>query len=230
MSTCYIPYASSPTGSAYIGTAKRPLMQNEEGYGFQGVLLQDEKHEKVQCSGCGEWFAKITPRHLQSCCALSIPEYKVKFGLKSSQGLISDSLSRKLSELSIKHGNLKPENLDGKRYRSRGQTRRTCRQTENLYATCPEQLKQALYEFIKSNHYLPTQRNRGSALYKTLVRRYGNFSKALEAHGLPSYHRRGTNMHYIFPDATEYSYNLRRFFDREVLYNLIMSKCPQINS
>lgn len=45
-----IDYPSSPTGKAYIGIAKEPLMPNKSGYGFEGVLLESSNRKFVQCS------------------------------------------------------------------------------------------------------------------------------------------------------------------------------------
>ena len=99
---------------------------------------------------------------------------------------------------------------------------------ENKHGTCPLQLKTKLYEFVLNNRELPGSHNRGAQIYKALKRRYKDFSAALVAHGLPSVARKGTNMLYIFPDKTEYSYNINKLFDRYQLFNMIMEKCPNV--
>jgi len=47
LADCMIDYPDSPTGKAYLGIAKKPLMANVGGYGYQGVLLQDSAREYV---------------------------------------------------------------------------------------------------------------------------------------------------------------------------------------
>ena len=93
-----IKYSGAPSGKAYIGVNKEPLMPVKEGYGFQGVLLQDESRQFVQCHNCGEWFKSITGGHLKTCSGLSGREYKQKYGLYLTKGLISDEVHKKFTD------------------------------------------------------------------------------------------------------------------------------------
>ena len=93
-----ITYEDAPSGKAYIGAAKRPLMVNKTGFGFQGVILQDEDRKIVQCSGCGKWVRLLTTSHTMKCSKMSIGEYKKKFGLNDSTGVVSDETSLELTK------------------------------------------------------------------------------------------------------------------------------------
>lgn len=226
----FIDYKDAPTGKAYIGVAKAPLMPNVKGHGFQGVLIQDEERELIECAACGKWSKKISYTHLKKCSGLKPLEYKEKFGLNKTRGLVSDALSFKLTQCALKNQNI---NNIGKYTHTKGtilkmKVKRT-REMENEKGTCPEQIKARLYEFIRCNRELPSTRNRGRALYKILKKRFGSYPEGLAAHGLPFLKRKGTNMMYIFPDDTIYKYNLNRFPDREALYNMMLEKCPALS-
>lgn len=62
-----INYDQSPTGKAFIGINKEPLMPNKTGVGYQGVLLQDDSRQFIQCSSCGSWMKRITSNHVNFC-------------------------------------------------------------------------------------------------------------------------------------------------------------------
>lgn len=222
-----VDYPDSPTGKAYVGINKAPFMKNDTGYGYQGVLLQDDTRSFIQCSGCGKWAKILTHAHIKKCLGINHKEYKERFGLNQNTGLISDVVSLKYTK----------QILDGKFKNSkktyditsakRVKNKRT-RQMENKHGTCPLQLKHRTYEFIIINRELPSQRNRGKNLRSALIRRHGNFNNALENLGLPVLDRRGDLMRYIFPDGSIHQYSVQRFYDREELYRQIIDKCPEI--
>jgi hypothetical protein len=221
-----INYSNSPTGKAYIGINKKPLMPNKDGFGFQGVLLQDENRCLIQCNSCGEWFKRLTSKHTQNCSGLTIRDYKRKYGLNLTQGLVSDDMSLIYTKCCLKNKQkIKPMSknfLDKIRKKSR--VNRT-RQMENKHGTCPEQLKQRTIEFVKCNREFPSSSNRGRALYKAIVRRFGSLGKGLKFFGFPHFKRIGTNYIYTFPDYTVFKFNINKFDQREELYNLIKQKC-----
>lgn len=84
-----IDYKESPTGKAFIGFAKEPLMQNENGIGYQGVKIQTDNRELIQCYECGMWLSRINSRHLKRCSNLvNTKQYKEKYGLNYKTALI----------------------------------------------------------------------------------------------------------------------------------------------
>jgi hypothetical protein len=222
-----IDYPQSPTGKAYVGINKQPFMKAAgNGYGFQGVLIQDENREKIQCHGCGAWVQKLTTGHVYSCSQLTTTEYKKKYGLNSDQGLVSDETSLRLTRVALLN-KATHRTFGGKR--GRGGTKKHSISFFNRYGTCPLQLKTRLYEFIRCNRELPSPGNRGKALYQVLSRRFGTYEKALIAHELPSMKRDGTNMQFTFSDGTIYKYNLNQFYDRQKLYYIMLDKCPVLS-
>lgn len=229
-----IDYDGSPTGEAYIGINKQPLMPNKTGYGFQGVLLQDGSRQFIQCSSCGVWVRKITNSHLNQCSNGKIKttaRYKQVFGLYKSLGLVSDETSLRLTEASLKN---KKSILDkfAEKYAGKKTVNRSTRisikrrQWQNRHGNCPEQIKHNLREFVLCNRELPGRKNRGMPLYKTLRRRFGTFGAGLQYYGLPKFQRTGTTYKYTFPDYTVYQFNINQMHDREALFNLMLEKCP----
>ncbi len=223
-----IDHLESPTGKAYVGINKSPFMPAADGgHGFQGVLLQDENRELVQCHACGKWMQKIASKHLEGCSGLTMKEYKTKYGLNEDEGLVSDETSLRLTKACLKN---KAQRTFAKNPPAKGKTpsssgHRHSMAFFNKYGTCPLQLETRLYEFIRCNRELPSQNNRGRAIYKALCRRHGSFGHALAAHGLPWLKRQGTTMRFAFSDGTVY-----KFYDREALFNLMMEKCPVLTS
>jgi ROS/MUCR transcriptional regulator protein len=226
-----IDYPYSPTGKAYIGINKRPLMKVKDGYGFQGVLTQDDERRFVQCHICGKWAKVITHKHVFNRHGLTMDEYKEKFGLFRSKGLVSDETSANLTANVLKakdyitmHKRFK--GICGRK-KSEGSKKLAYR---NRFGTCPAQLRARLYEFINTNKELPGRSNKGKQLYQLLARRYGGFGIALSKFGLPNFKRQGTNYVYTFPDYTVYKYNLNIPHDRNKLYNMMVEKCPELTT
>jgi hypothetical protein len=231
-----IDYPSAPYGKAYIGINKTPLMKNENGIGFQGVVLQDESRQFIQCSGCGEWMKKIAYKHLQKCSNLSVDDYKQKFGLYLSEGLVADETSLKLAACAIKN-KAGAEYLikNGDQFRKNPQVQHKARTVNNTrystmswkneHGTCDEQIKTRLLEFIKNYREFPGSGNKGKSIYKALNNKFGSFNNAMKKYGLPVRYRNGTNFKFVFPDYTVFKYNLNQMPDREGLFNKIMEKC-----
>jgi hypothetical protein len=226
-----IDYPDSPTGKAYVGINKSPFMPAaDNGHGYQGVLIQDENRTFVQCHGCGKWMQKIVNKHTLSCSCLTIDQYKEKYGINRETGLVSDETSLHLTQNALKN-KIDYEKVIGARTQEKKERKKKhSMEYFNRFGTCPEQLKTRLYEFIRCNRELPSQGNKGRAIYKALVARYGSFGHALSAHGLPWMKRQGTNMRFAFADGTVYKYNINQFHDREELFKMMLEKCPCLSS
>jgi hypothetical protein len=229
-----IDHESSPTGKAYIGINKKPLMKNENGIGYQGVLLQDEYREFVQCSGCGKWFQKITNFHTKKCIGGTTDDYKKRFGLFKSTGLISDASSLRCTRAALKN----KESITNKRFKANQtaknfkmphQYKKAPRENENRFGNCPEQLKYRLYTFIYNNRELPNCHNRGRALARAIYNRYGRLGEAFKHFGLPRFFRLGTTLEFTFPDGYKAHYNINKFGDREQFFEQMISRCPEFN-
>lgn len=231
-----INYDNSPTGKVYVGHAKSPFMKTKTGIGFQGVILQDENRKFVQCYECGKWFRMLTNRHLKKCSGSSIKEYKEKFGLLSSRGVVADETSMILAKNALQNKShltekgqkqiekMRKKSIVASKKRKDIGVKKIAYQ--NNYGTCPLQLLTRLVNFINCNHELPNHHNRGGQIYKAIRRRYGSFPEYLRKHGLPYFKRTGTNMMFQFPDGEVYWYNINQWNDREELYFKMYTKCP----
>lgn len=233
-----IEYNGSPTGNAYIGFAKSPLMPNTNGIGYQGVLMQSENRSLVQCSECGKWMVQITSAHLKNH-GLNSEEYKEKFGLNFGCGLISDVKGNWHAEHVVKVINdrgLRPDfekvrenitkaNTELTRSKERYKIKGTMQQ-KNKWGTCPEQLKFETVEYIHRFHKLPTTASKkrgGFSKVKTLISRFGSLNNAFKEYGLPIRQKMGAITEYLFNDGLV-AYTKRGEGYNEI-YNLMLSKC-----
>lgn len=214
----------------YIGTAKQPLMK--AGYGFNGVLAQDEHRQLVQCHACKEWLIQISPKHLKRCSGLTTREYKKQYGLNYTQALISDAEAYKRTQRVLcdaftqRSGHFDKETqINAGKKGAITNKKRTSMQKYNSTGTCPLQLKTQLIEFIKCNRELPSKYNRGRKLFENLTNRYGSISNAYQEIGLPTFEKQGTNHIYTFADGMQYKINVTKMHDRNILYELLLSKC-----
>jgi len=228
-----VDYNNSPSGKAYVGLSKLPLMPNDNGIGFKGVLLQSENRDLVQCSECGRWFKCLSSTHLATH-GLTRQLYREKYGLNKRESLISDTLSRYYSD-KITHQPIMVENYTSGKYIEKAHKawRKVSResinltpQKANLMGTCPLQMEQGLIEYINRFHRIPhsTGGKRGFRvnLYKD---RFGSMNNALAHYGLPTRHRTGNKTQYIFPDKQYYFVdNTGRGY--ETLYQVMLKKCP----
>lgn len=231
MQSALIDYKYSPTGKAYVAQYKAPFRPNERGYGYYGVLIQDENREVVECSSCGKWLKWLSPAHLKKCSGMNHREYKMHFGLNLGTALCSDEFAKKRREvyysnekrLEKMEEQQKKENVGDPK---KGQEKYISEERKNNKGSCNLQLLTRTVEFIKANGVLPSSRNRGKNLYSAVARRFGRFPIALKLWGLPYYHGGGSRYTYIFPDDSIIDINHKRTRDREVLFEMIMEKCP----
>lgn len=228
-------YDNSPTGKVYTGVAKEPLMENKSGHGYQGVLLQDETRQFVQCSNCGEWFKKISVKHLEKCSngeIESVNDYKERFGLLKTTGLVSDETSLRLTENALKNKVSIGRRAGTRRGRNGGLMQKgkySTREYENKFGTCPKQLKARLKEFILQNRELPNSHNKGGALAKALWKKFGGVAKAMKHYKLPTMERYGTTYLWKFPNGNVYKYNINKFNDREEVFQKMIEQCDFFN-
>lgn len=226
-----IDYKGSPTGKAYIGLAKQPLMKNENGIGYQGVKMQSENRELIQCYECGRWFKVISTPHLKRH-GLTIREYKDKYGFFQKTSLISDVQSNFLANQMVNNVNKLGKRLPSekllkmmweKRTKKRGE--RT-REYQNLHGTCPEQLKQNLVNHIRRFHRIPHSPSGRDGFMQigTLKKRFGSMNNALKNWGLPVRYKLGAVVQYCFEDGTNFVTKQGKGY--EELFMMMLKKCP----
>jgi len=228
------PYPESETGRAYIGIAKTPLMPAaEQGHGFQGVLLQDENRQFVQCHACGQWLKRLAFAHLQKCSGLTPKIYKETYGLSRRTGLVSDELAYGHQKKIIESGQLTrlrtPEQMAAMRTKIPVKAFiPKSMEFRNEHETCPEQLKSRTFEFLRVNQEFPSQSNRGASLAQVLYRRFGSINHALTSFGLPIIRKYNGLITLYFSDGTQGKFNYLSWPDRGAMMRLLSEKCPQL--
>ena len=232
-----VDYLGSPTGKAYVGLAKTPLMENPSGIGFQGVKLQSENRELIQCNECGKWYKFLTPGHLRRH-GLTSQEYKEKYGLYATTSLASDCYSMKQAKIlderiargEFTHKLSREERM--KRFQEgrekaikEGKYHFTQMERKNEKGTCPEQLKSALANYIHRFKRLPCKGGRGPKFQHIwiLIEKFGEPNKIWEHYGLPTRKLRGRIVEYLFPDGTFFM--IKNGLGYEELYTLMKEKC-----
>lgn len=229
-----IDYADSPNGRAYVGHAKSPYMKTATGRGFQGVLLQDETRQFVQCYECGKWMKSINGTHLRSCndTVKNNKQYKEKYGLSYTHGLVSDETSRVYAENAMKNLDRTVQTnqlhkIRRQANRARGdKSKKSSIEYQNKHATCPLQLLTRLVNFINTNHELPRNNNRGKNLFMAIYRRYGSYGHGLQQMGLPYMGRDAGFHYYAFPDGDVLKFDITDYYQKEALYKAMVAKCP----
>lgn len=229
-----IDYLDSPTGKAYIGFAKAPLMENDNGIGFKGVKLQSECREYVQCYECGHWLKSLGSIHLKKRHNLSGVEYRVKFGLNLGNPLVSDILSDKLTDIHSDRLRKQFTELDiGKhltRYVHKKGTKLGTTENENKFGVCPLQLKEATLSYVHEFHNLPGPNKGFNKFYQALRRRFGSINLAFKNYGLPIRHRLGNSSAvYEFEDGFSYSLTSKKG-NRDELYEIMLQKCTVLSN
>lgn len=225
-----IEYKQAPTGNAYIGKYKEPLMSLKDGFGFVGVLLQSEDRTKVQCHLCGRWF-KALFLHIK-VHEITAREYKEKFGLNYTTGLLSDATAELKRQ--VYYQNIEACKLPGDSWKhanpKKDEPKRYSEERVNTHGTCALQLLTRTINFINANKTLPTSRNRGKNLYTVIHRKYGSVPGVFKKWGLPSYKIKGSNYTYIFPDKTKLDFNYLVSDERSKLYRIMKEKCPVLKA
>jgi len=232
----------SPTGKAYIGIAKKPLMPAVGYYGFEGVLIQTDNREFVQCHMCGKWFRSLN-KHVQDKHNTNAKEYRKEFGLNITTALIPDSYSyaqennaRKSWQGITKKERKRRESIlraTGNRAREKSMSNRGgTREKENAKGTCPEQLKFRLLEYIKQYKDLPSRSRKGDGgkVCKVLYRRFGSLNDGFKHYGLPARYRYGTRVEMVAPNQEQLIFNYNKDYNKQEVFAWMLANCPVLKS
>lgn len=163
-----------------------PYMPYTKGHGYLGVLLVDTEKDRVQCHLCGRWY-KSLGAHLK-IHKETATSYKKEVGLFKREPLMS---YKTVALFRRKNSNKSKGNLtNGTRFRSgfrngNGDGSKTM-QFKNRYGTCDAQLGFRLSEAVKKYGRVPFS-DEEATLANVLGRRYGSWSKGLEAYGYTSH-------------------------------------------
>lgn len=232
----------SETGRAYIGYNKKPLVKVKKGFGFKGVLLQNENRTLVQCHVCGKWYQGLNGGHLLTHNT-NQRNYRKQFGLERMTGLVADATSYQM-EASKQERFHKMTDEEREKIKQRFLEIRKSRvyvkqkhreEYKNKQNTCDAQIQYRLKAYVHQYRELPkrTMKGEGSRLIDLLKRKYGPLEKGYALYGLPfkrklNGHARFRVYEMIAPNKESYFVNTRRF-DKNDCYKWMVDNCKVLS-
>lgn len=188
------------------------------------------------CNECGGWFKILSPSHLKKH-GITTEEYKKKYGLTASTGLVSDVIGNIYAEKITKVTNNGKKSIQDI-YNSLPEEKKReiiknkkngmwSDEHKNNCNTCPKQLKEATINYVKRFKRLPTSFTKREGAFEkvcTLKRRFGSLNNAFSEYGLPTRYRSGSTTQYVFPDKTSVFFNSRKDSNDE-LFRTIVERC-----
>lgn len=172
-----------------------PFMKYTKGYGFYGVLLEEEKTGKLQCHLCGKAILSIGKHIFHKHKNITIKEYRIEVGLSITTPLVSESTRKKMKNNFLNLTEKKKDevikrlrNLN-KRLHSTGTKKQRLNkasiQTNNRYGTCPEQVRSLFLNIYNKEKKIPARDSLPGRLKYVIETRFGSYEEALVAWGIP---------------------------------------------
>ena len=153
-----INYLNSPSGKVIIGKYIPPFEENETGFGFKGVALEDKETGQLECCICGKWFKNLAC-HLRSH-KITASEYKKRFGLLQSTALKSRKMRLKQSEVmsDMRRKHKKHRMRFGKNniWAGNRKGKPKADESKNKYGVCDLQIMEKVIELQKELGKTPT--------------------------------------------------------------------------
>jgi len=177
-----IPYANAPSGKAIIGKYIPPFEDNETGFGFKGVLIEDKATGKLECSICGLWFANLST-HIWGKHKLHCSEYKKQFGLLQSTALKSKKIrvrqSEVMSGMRKKHKKHRISFKKNNEWAGNRKGKPKANESKNKFGICDLQIMEKVIELQKEMGKTPTlidlRKRYGWAFVTHISKRYGSY-------------------------------------------------------
>ena len=207
-------HEEAPSGYVTLYNYKEPFTEYVDGHGYFGVLLFDQKSDRMQCHLCGEWVEQLN-LHVRYNHSMSAADYKKKTGLMPTTALINEKTRNKMVSSGIERfKNLRVHKSHTEKTKKK--IAKTLRQNRmekrNYIATCPEQLLDRLSRLAHEVGRTPTQDEVG--FIGTLIKTYGSYSRACSLAGLEP-RKRGQNVNY------KAAQSFKNFSDTQLLQLLI---------
>lgn len=171
-----------------------PFMKYEDGFGYYGVLLEEEKTGKLQCHLCGHTTLNLNKHVFHKHKDLTIKQFKEKIGLSLTTPLMAESTRDKyrknflhLTEEKKEETIKRLKNLNKKLHTEKTKRQRTNKaslQTNNTYGTCPEQVKSQFYEIYNKLGRVPRWDELTYKLRYILETRFGSYEEGLVVWGI----------------------------------------------
>lgn len=171
-----------------------PFMKYENGFGYYGVLLEEESTGKLQCHICGKTALNIAKHLHHKHKNISPKDYKIETGLNLTTPLVSESTRKKIKNNFLNLTKKKQKevierlkNLN-KQLHSNPKKQRENKasiQMNNKYGTCPEQVKHQFWEIYNKLGRLPTTEELTGKLRYIIEDRFGSYEEAVVVWGIP---------------------------------------------
>ena len=185
-----------------IGNYKEPLRQINPnlGYGFVGALLETHDGERVQCHVCGKLFSNLG-KHLGKAHDMTSREYKLKYALAQTSGLISETERlRRIEGYERYRQRVGAAIVDARRermqklavvasrkaYLKKGMAGHSL-EYKNKLGVCPDQILDHVAMLAKQLGYTPSQRefrDHNPRIERLLRLTFGTWLSALKALGM----------------------------------------------
>jgi hypothetical protein len=182
---------NSPSGYANIGKYIPPFENNDTGFGFKGVVIEDSKNGKIECSVCGKWFSQVSHSHLETH-GLTATEYKRKFGLLTSTALKSKQMrinqSKVMIELRKNNKNNRYSFKRGNSYSANRKGNPKSVESKNKFGVCElqilERVKELAQELGKTPTLIDLKNRYGWGIMASIHSTYGSYIKVCNRLGL----------------------------------------------
>jgi hypothetical protein len=177
---------------------KDPMVKVEKGYGYYGAVTQTTDGKHIQCHICGYYFAALGTHVVKH--KIKIHDYKVKYGLRINDGLLSPSekivrqdaynrVVRKTPEEFAAMSRKGREVLTAKGYKSKGGTWPA--QTRNEYGNCKDQTLAKLVHIGEINGGVITRKDfvaeYGQGAIGTINYWFGSWADGVKAAGFKTF-------------------------------------------
>lgn len=170
---------------------KEPLRSFLGGYGYIGVLSQDENGEKLQCHICGEYYSRLN-NHVRMAHKIKVDEYKQRVGLSKGTALVGDKIREKQIEVAKKNYPKVRDRLHAgareKRAERGGGGKPESMERKNKKGTCPDQLLARIVAVTKDLGRVPTkkeyQEHQDGGFLLAIKRTFGSWEEALSQIGM----------------------------------------------
>lgn len=183
-----------------VATYKQPMQTVEGGFGYYGAITQTNDGGQIQCHICGYYFGNLGT-HVAFKHKMSVRDYKIKYGLRIMDGLLSPTAklgyqerynlyARKTSEEFAAMSRLAQAAQKAKGYIAGGDM--WTAQTRNEKGMCKEQTMAKIKHIGELMDGMPTEaaflREYGSGQKDVVKHWFGSWNNALEEAGLVNYH------------------------------------------
>lgn len=181
-------------GFSPVYKAVPPFMKFEGGFGYIGVLLQDEISGKLQCHLCGELADNISKHLYHKHKGITAKDYRIKMGLNLGVPLMSEKTrkliknnflnltEKKRKEIIARLKKLTKDNHKNRVWKKKGEYSST--QFLNRFGNCPEQAKTKFWNEYKKLGRIPRNKEMSESLRHLVYSRFSNYREALITWGV----------------------------------------------